>query len=194
MVSREPRIVTNIREQEIKLMKKKPKAKWNFALSKHRLLQLIEDKDLPSRSEVKFACKKMDMNIETSMDVLDKLADFYIENKQIEKGMQIASEMDQLDVEYCSVYEAAYYFTNYRCNDSFNVKFSDPLQRMGKAEVSDSKEKKKPYQRWYHRNWRPELSHLSSKIWGSSWSEFKYLCSVATRGLTRVGKLHFLHV
>ena len=56
MASTEPRIITNIGEQEMKLMKKKSKAKLNFALSKHRLLQLIEDKDLPSRSEVKFAC------------------------------------------------------------------------------------------------------------------------------------------
>ena len=80
----------------------------------------------------------MEMTIETSIDVLDKLADFYIKNKQIEKGMRIVSQIDQLDVEYCSVYEAARYFTNCPCNDNFNVKSSNPLQRMGKAEVSDS--------------------------------------------------------
>ena len=52
MASTEPRTITNIGEQEIKLMKKKSKAKLNFTLSKHRLLQLKADKDLPSRSEV----------------------------------------------------------------------------------------------------------------------------------------------
>ena len=126
MAPTEPRIITNKGEQEIKLMKKKSKATLNFGLSKRRLLQLIEDKALPSRSEVKFACQKMDMNIETSIDVLDTLADFYIENKQIEKVMRIVSQKDQLDVEYFSVYEAARYFTNYPWNDKFNVKSSDP--------------------------------------------------------------------
>ena len=58
--------------------------------------------------------------------------------------MRIVSETDQLDVEYRSVCEAARYFTNYQCNDNFNVKSSDPLQRMDKAEVSDSNGKK-PY-------------------------------------------------
>ena len=86
MASTEPRIIINIGEQEIKLMKKKSKAKLNFALSKDKILQLIEDKDLPSRSEVKFACKKMDMIIDTPIDVLDEPADFILKISKSKKA------------------------------------------------------------------------------------------------------------
>ena len=105
MASTESRISTDIAEQEINLMKKKSKAKLNFALSKNRLFQLTEDQDLPSRREIICACQKMDLSLESSIDVLDQLADFYLDNQQVEKGMQKERQMDQLDTEYCSVYE-----------------------------------------------------------------------------------------
>ena len=83
MASTEPRITTDIAELEIKLMKKKLKAKSNFALSKTDIFQLTEDQDLPSRREIICACQKMSLSLETSIDALDQLADFYLDNQQV---------------------------------------------------------------------------------------------------------------
>ena len=138
MASTESKITTDKAEQEIKLMKKKSKAKSKFALSKNRLFQLTEDQDLPSRREVICACQKMDLNLETSIDVLDQLEDFYLNNQQVEKGMQIVHQTDQLDAEYCSVYETVWYYMNSRDNDNSNVKSFGQLQSMGITEASES--------------------------------------------------------
>ena len=138
MASTESKITTDKAEQEIKLMIKKSKAKSKFALSKNRLFQLTEDQDLPSRREVICARQKMDLNLETSIDVLDQLEDFYLDNQQVEKGMQIVRQMDQLDAEYCSVHETVWYYMNSRDNDNSNVKSFGQLQSMGITEASES--------------------------------------------------------
>ena len=80
----------------------------------------------------------MDLNLETSIDVLDQLEDFYLDNQQVEKGMQIVRQMDQLDAEYCSVYETVWYYMNSRDNDNSNVKSFGQLQSMGITEASES--------------------------------------------------------
>ena len=103
-------------------MKKNSKAKSNFALSKNRLFQLTEDQGSPSRREIICACQKIEFNLETSIDVLDQLADFYLDTQQVERGKQIVRQIDQLDAEYCCVYEAVQYYMNLRYNDNSNVK------------------------------------------------------------------------
>ena len=63
----------------------------------------------------------MDLSLETLIDILDQMVDFYLDNQQDKKGMQILLQMDQLDAEYCSVYETARYYMNSQHNDDSNV-------------------------------------------------------------------------
>ena len=191
MASTESRITTDIAEQEIKLMKKRSKAKSNFALSKNRLFQLIEDQDLPSRREIICVCQKMDLSLETLINALDHLADFYLDNQQVEKGMQIVRQMDQLDAEYCSVYETVRYYMNSRYNDFSNAKSSGRLQSMGITKVSESYYGKKDTF-----SQEPD-TRVVSTIEQDLWKQLKrvqYICLVATKGITRAGRLHFWHV
>ena len=80
----------------------------------------------------------MDLSLETSIDVLDQQADFYLDTQQVEKSMQIVRQMDQLGAEYCSLYETLRYCMNSRYNNNSNVKTSGLLQSMGITEVSES--------------------------------------------------------
>ena len=52
--------------------------------------------------------------------------------------MQIVRQMDQLDAEYCSVYETVWYYMSSQYNDNSNVKLLGGLQSMGTTEVSES--------------------------------------------------------
>ena len=59
--------------------------------------------------------------------------------------MQIVRQMDQLDAEYCSVYEAVWYYMNLRYNVNSNVKSSGRLQSFGITEVSESNYERKKH-------------------------------------------------
>ncbi|MCG8075365.1 MAG: hypothetical protein JAY75_03880, partial [Candidatus Thiodiazotropha taylori] len=71
------------------------------------LLFLLEEQELPSRQEVKELCQKMDSFLETAMDVMVKLSDFYLQSKQLESGRKVVIEMEKVEEEYYSAYEAA---------------------------------------------------------------------------------------
>ena len=75
---------------------KKKHVKDPFCVSR-LIFQLTEDQDLPSWKEIICACQKKDLSLETSIEGLDKLADFYLENQRVKKGMKTVRQMDQLD-------------------------------------------------------------------------------------------------
>ena len=94
------------------LAKSKVKSLMKFALSRNRLLQLLDEQALPNRIDVKSACQNLECCLETSMEVLDKLSEFCIENKQIDEAFETVSKMDTLLAEYSSAYDAAHRYSN----------------------------------------------------------------------------------
>ncbi len=52
--------------QESQMKKDKTRATSNFAKSRHRILMLVNDNDLPSHRVIDEACQKLDDNMETS--------------------------------------------------------------------------------------------------------------------------------
>ena len=94
-------------QDETRLAKSKVKALTNFALSRNRLLQLLDDQALPGRIDVKSACQNLECCLETSMEVLDRVSEFCIENKQIDEAIEIVRKMDALLADYTSAYDAA---------------------------------------------------------------------------------------
>ena len=112
-----------------RLAKSKVKALTNFALSRNRLLQLLDDQALPRRIDVKSACQNLECCLETSMEVLDRVSEFCIENKQMDEAIEIVRKMDILLADYTSAYDAAQ-----RYSKSHNTGHNDSN---GIAEVAD---------------------------------------------------------
>ena len=80
------------------------RAKSNFSRAKNKLL---EQQELPSRREVQDACGRMDTCLELAIDVLINFSEFYFRNNEIQKCMWASNEMEKIDDEYRSAYEAA---------------------------------------------------------------------------------------
>ena len=124
-------------EKETELKKEKSKSKSSFTLYRSRLLLMIEEHGLP-RTEVNSACRKMDSYMEYSMEVMSHLSDIYICNKQFDKGTKIVNEMEKLEKEFHSAYEAVWESMNLWKYNTANVKSTDPLQRTRSKEESMS--------------------------------------------------------
>ena len=98
---------------------------------------MIEEHGLP-RTEVNSACRKMDLYMEYSMEVMSNLSNIYLQNKHFEKGAKIVNEMEELEEEFHSAYKTVWESMNsWKCSTS-NVKSTDPLQRTCSREESMS--------------------------------------------------------
>ena len=109
-------------QKETRLMKCKVRALSNFPLARNRLIHLLDEQDLPSKNDVKSACQNLDLSLETSMEVLDKLTEHSIDSKQLAKAMKIFSQMENLLKEYSAPYDVAHHHSNshYACNNTSN--------------------------------------------------------------------------
>ena len=124
-------------EKVTNLKKEKSKSKSSFTLNRSRLLLMIEEHGLP-RTEVNSACRQMDSYMEYSMEVMSHLSDIYIQNKHFDKGAKIVNEMEKLEIEFHSAYEAVWESMNLWKYNTANVKSTDPLQRTCTKEESMS--------------------------------------------------------
>ena len=116
-------------EKETELKKKRSASKSSFTLYGNRFLLLIEEPGFP-RTEVNSACRKMDSYMESSMEVMSKLSDIYIQNTHLDKASKIVNEMDKLEEEFHSAYEAVCESLNLqKNNNSSSVKSVGLLQR-----------------------------------------------------------------
>ena len=72
------------------------------------------------------------------MEVISKLSEFYMRNKQLDKAVKIVNEMENLEQEFHSAYETVWEWLDLRkCNKS-SVKSMDPCQRTCSVEKSVS--------------------------------------------------------
>ena len=119
---------------EIQHKKDKARTKANFTRARNSLLMLLEQQDLPSRREVKVACDKMDGCMDLVMKVLANFSDYYIQNSNLQKGQRIVNEMEKIEEEFYSAYEAAREYLDSRRDDASSVTSDilsiDLLQRM----------------------------------------------------------------
>ena len=56
---------------------------------------LLEDSDMPSRRELKEACKKLDICMLIVMTVISNISDFYVRNGDLIKGDRAVTEMEK---------------------------------------------------------------------------------------------------
>ena len=76
---------------------------------------------MPSRRTVKEACRKMDSCLELVMEVLTFFSDVYTRNKKIQKDKILIREMEKIEKDYHTAYEAAQEYLNSRKDDSSRI-------------------------------------------------------------------------
>ena len=80
----------------------------------------------------------MDLYSESSMEVISKLSEFYMRNKQLDKAVKIVNEMENLEQEFHTAYETVWEWLDLRkCNKS-SVKSIGPCERTCSVERSVS--------------------------------------------------------
>ena len=99
---------------EAEFRKDKAKAKSNFTQARNNLLLMVDYQSLPSRSGIRDACYKMDMCMEIVMDVLSSLTTFHLQNKELQKGIVVVSEMEKIETDFCAAYEIAWAYLDSR--------------------------------------------------------------------------------
>ena len=99
---------------EAEFRKGKAKAKSNFTWSRNNLLLMVEYQSFPSRSGIRDACHNIDMCMETVMDVLSSLTTFHLQNKELQKGMVVISEMEKIETDFYAAYEIAWAYLDSR--------------------------------------------------------------------------------
>ena len=76
---------------------------------------------MPSRREVKEACKKMDSCMELGMDVLSKFSDFYIKHQEFQRSTMAANGMVKIEADFYKISEAAQEYPESRKDDASSV-------------------------------------------------------------------------
>ena len=79
-------------QDKTRLAISKVKALTNFALCRNRLLHLLYYQALPRRIDIKSACQNLESCLETSMELLDTVSEFCIENNQIDEATEIVKK------------------------------------------------------------------------------------------------------
>ena len=104
---------------EAELRKDKIKTKINFSRSRNNLLLKVRYNNSSSYySEVLNACQHMDITIERAIEILSKLTQFYIENKELLKGNAVIEEMEKIEKDFYAAYEIALNYLDSRANDT----------------------------------------------------------------------------
>lgn len=89
------------------LKREKTRSKSNFLRLKNKVLFLKEQRELPSHQEIQYACSRMDSSMESAMDVMTNLSELYTKYKEKGKNDKVVLEMEKLDDEFSTAYEAA---------------------------------------------------------------------------------------
>ena len=95
---------------------RKAKDKSAFTRIKNKLLSLLDEKDQPSRREVKVVCEKLCEAQEQTMSTMEELSQEYLNSKEKEKRKKLTNETDRLEVEFSKACDKGQeYLENWKC-------------------------------------------------------------------------------
>ena len=130
-------VFTDTSAQEMELNKEKSIAKSMFTLHRSRLLLMIEEQDIPG-SEFYSACRKMDSQMESAIEVMSKLSDTYMRGKKLDKVANVVNEMEIIEREFHYVYDTVFHSWNLHKKDKSYMTQMEFLNKQGKMEASGS--------------------------------------------------------
>lgn len=126
---------------EIEFKKDKARVKSNFTRSRNKLLNLLDQEDLPSRREVRNARQNMNTCQAIAIGVLTNFSDFYTKNNEVQKSKLVVREMDRIEEDFYTTSESAREYLESRKSDNSSVS-SDILSidLLEKMNISDHSE------------------------------------------------------
>ena len=71
------------------------------------MLILIEKQELHSRGEIEDECNRVDNAMESAIDAKTSLLELYMKNKDMENSKKFVLEIDKIEEEFTTEYEAA---------------------------------------------------------------------------------------
>ena len=124
------------------LKQEKASAKASFTRARRQLLELIDEEDLPSRRQVREACRKVDSAQERAHSVMKKLADEYSQRKDRIKRQRVGQEMEQLECEFSEAQNRAQEYLDARKDEASSVctETSEVTSRRSQGEIKARQE------------------------------------------------------
>ena len=125
-------------EERIESLKQqKAKDKSAFTRIKNKLLSLLDEKDYPSRREVKAACQKLCEVQERTMSTMEELSKEYLSSKEKEKRRKLTGEMDKLEAEFSEVHDKAQEYLDSR-KDELSSLATDASENTRRRRIEES--------------------------------------------------------
>ena len=140
-----PEALCDFEEMEVQFKKDKTRVKSNLTQSRNKLLDLLDQDDLPSRKDVRQACQNMDTCQAIAIEVLTNFSDFYTKNGEKQKRKLVVMEMIRIEEDFYMTSESAREYLESRKSDNSSVSSDilsiDLLERMNISDQSETNRK-----------------------------------------------------
>ena len=101
---------------------------------------LIDQPENPGYREIQEACIKMDSAMESAMDVMTRLSEFFGKNKEKQLNNKVMLEMEKLDDEYLTTYAAAQHYIHTQKEQSSEPSEILSIDLLSRMNISDQSE------------------------------------------------------
>jgi len=109
------------RDSSEKLKQEKSKSKAAFTKARHSLLQLLDEVDLPSRTEVREARKKLDDRLDKVLNDLSSLSTYYEEKMDRANVAKVSREIELIEEEFTAAQNRTQEYLDARKGESSSI-------------------------------------------------------------------------
>ena len=125
-------------EENVEELKQlKSRAKSSFTRSRHQLLQLLEEEDLPSRRQVRNAQRNLNAKQETAMEILARLSDKYRHLNDRNSRKKVSQEMKKMEDEFIEAQNRAQEYLDAR-KDELSSTCSDVSENVRHLQMKEN--------------------------------------------------------
>ena len=128
---------------ETRIKRDKTRTKSFFTRSKNKLIFLIEKRKSPSEEEIEDAVERLDGAMESVIDALTSLSDLYLTSKETENSKRVVLEMERIEEEFTSTYEAAKRFLGTQKEQASERSDIFSIKMLNKMNISNGNEERK---------------------------------------------------
>ena len=119
----------------------KARQKSSFTRIKNKLLRMLDEKDYPSRREIKEMCHQLSDAQERAMETMHRLSMEYALLKDREKRKKVVEEMDKLELEFSEANEKAQEYLDAR-KDELSSLATEVSENTRRCRITESEAKK----------------------------------------------------
>ena len=125
---------------EAELKREKFRTKSSFTRIKSKVLFLIDQSENPGYRKIQDACIKMYSTVESAMDVMTRLSEFFRKIKEKQLNNKVMLEIEKLDDEYSTTYAAAQHYIHTQKEQSSESSEILKIDLLSQMNISDESE------------------------------------------------------